>query len=215
MTMLRLPRPARLCLVAVTCFVGVARAGDAPVAAPPADNTAYYVIGVFPDDTNLLVSPGTLDAGTFVPSVKPDADNAGHTEMAFLVGKVEGDATLAVTKVLLTDDLAYGTGLIGMLDKAVTNSNGNIKQKPYAACNGAQTLVFQAKAGHVYYIGNMAFSRSARTASLYMFNHIDKARAFLQTRYPALAGRLEQRSYEMHPIKLEYPSYEGIAIVPK
>jgi hypothetical protein len=187
-------RAAWLCLAGLLCASAPAHAGDAPAAT---DDEAWYLIGVAPADTQLIIAPGEIKGGTFAAG----DDTAANPADGFILAKAGKAGRFAITGVQFIP--ASHAANFGDLLVNKFKADWDIKDRRVVTpCGDDTTIAFEALAHKVLYIGTVLYSTSyGRFHPQFLVStDLDKARAFLQAKYPDLAGRVEQGSYELRAL---------------
>ena len=179
------------CLIAMAC--GGARAEEP---APASDTAAYYVIGVGPGDPTLVISPGEIKKGLFTLGGDPAALTATG---GFIVGKIDKAGPLAITGVSFVNPPAQDWGIAGWLQNIYKD------KRSYLPCGDQTTVFFEPVAGKVTYIGTitymvMPYQAATSGVKFSVGNDMDSVHAFLAAKYPELAGRVEQGSYQFRSV---------------
>jgi hypothetical protein len=174
-----------VCSMAMFLCAGCGSMGrlDGKIKAPN-NNESMFVLGLAPDNYRVMIEPGSNKDGTFDRSAWYSAAFYGGPEKGYVVGKTKAGWTLAVTMVRET---ANATAIAG---------------EDFRPCQGAKTVVFQAPAGKVVYLGNLVYSLRGENLEANYGNDLDGARRFLKSAYPALADHVEQGSYQLLPTTL-------------
>jgi len=187
-------RAAWFCVAGLLCTGAPAQAGDASAAA---GDEAWYLIGVAPADTRLLIAPGEIRGGTFAAG----DDAAVESVDGFILAKAAKGGRFAITGVQFIP--ASRAANFGDLVVNKFKADWNIKDhRVIIPCGDDTTIAFEALAHKVLYIGTVLYSTSYGRyhPQFVVSTDLDKARAFLQAKYPDLAGRVEQGSYQLRAL---------------
>lgn len=87
----------------------------------------------------------------------------------------------------ISDESRYG----------ISEVNVFVPNHYYGICNWKQTLAFEGPSGKVIYIGDLNAVVDEGVLSFKITNNIEKARAFINSNYPYLNGRLEYKAPEL------------------
>jgi len=147
----------------------------------PAKNESIFVLGVTPENHRVMIFGGSTDTGFFKQNWLPAAFYGG-AEGGFIVGKAKAGSTLAITDVRVTES-----------DKAILGLD-------FIPCDGAKTLVFEAPAGKVTYLGSVHYGVTGKGLQIDYWNDFEAARAYLSSAYPALSPKVEQGGYKLLPV---------------
>lgn len=152
-----------------------------PNTAAPTSTDAFFIMGVSNEDTRVGISAGTVDERSFtatndVSILSKNLAFEGVVHNGYIVGKVPADTPLGLV-FLQTDD--------------------NALYSPCMLTDLSNTLVFNAKAGKVIYIADIEMVRYYQKLKPNYRSDIQRARAFLSSHYPNLAGSLEPGTYRM------------------
>lgn len=147
---------------------------------PPTKDQFIFVIGLAPDNYRVGIFGGTEKNDRFTQNWLP-AVFYGGAQGGYIVGKGNPMATLAITGVQVTAN-----------DKTIVGTD-------YQACGGAEAAVFNGEPAKVIYLGDVEFKSSGKGLDRRYSNDLEKARSYLSTAYPALAGKLEQGSFRLLP----------------
>ena len=173
-----------VCLVAIVMCGGCTSMGRLDTKSQAPDkNQSIFVVGVSPENHRIGIFGGTEKDGAFKQNWLP-AVFYGGAQGGYIVGKSSGGKTLAITAVQVT---ASEKSLIGT---------------DFTACDGAETVVFQAPPGKVIYLGSVDYRVSGDKLEIRYWNDLEGARRYLSGAYPGLADRVEQGSYELLPTDL-------------
>jgi len=148
----------------------------------PTQKESIFVLGVAPDNHRVMIFPGSTDTGFFAQNQWLPAAFYGGAEGGFIVGKAKAGSTLAITDVRVTES---GKSILGL---------------DFVPCDGAKTLVFDAPAGKVTYLGSVQYGVTDKGLQIDYWNDLEAARAYLSGAYPALSARLEQGGYKLLPV---------------
>ena len=185
---------AWLCLAGLLCSAAPAHADDATTAA---GDDAYYLIGVTPADAQLVIAPGEIRNGKFVTDGAEPIP--AQPVDGFILGKLDKAGRLAVTGIAFNGIQPEG----GVVQRFYL-SIGIRNRKTIAPCGDGITVAFTPLPHKVLYVGTVQYSLSRFQYEQYpqflVGADLDKARAFLQAKYPELAARVEQGSYEFRSL---------------
>ena len=183
------------------------------------DDATYYVIGVSPAETALIVESGTIKDGRFVDNgrfqYEWDGPDTKKPDGGFIVAKVPKGELLAITQVgFETPPSVFRQGVFGLIVRDIKHSAGETDYTSFGFCDGQQTVVFSAEPHRVLYIGSFDFTFSPDRSfllggrdklALTAHDEIEDARAYLAKKYPDIAGRLEHASYQRYPLARDCP----------
>jgi hypothetical protein len=166
-------------------FVGAAQAAEPPMPAGAATSQAgdtYFVLGVHPKNTMLVIEQVVVEDGAFKhfkSAFPPHIYN--QTYGGYIVAKVKGDEQYAIRSA----GEMQGHTIFGRLFHPAK-----------------ETLTFKVPAGKVVYVGEETIGIGSDTRGSLLFSSdvhddLDAARQYLEIHYPDLAPRLEQGEREM------------------
>jgi len=96
------------------------------------------------------------------------------------------------------------TSLVDLAFKGMESGLGFKDHEVLTPCGDGTTVAFEVPAHKVVYIGTIQYSVSHVPYVLYpqflVGADLDKARTFLQAKYPDLAGRVEQGAYQFRAL---------------
>jgi hypothetical protein len=166
-----------------TLLVGCTSMGKLDSKARVASNKeSYFVFGVGPEDHRVFVFPGEMVGGRFFQNTWSPAAYYGSAENGFVVGKAAANSVLAVSSV------------------RIVKGKNSILGSDFSACDDAKTLVFDAPAGKVVYLGNLNYEfESEKSLRVTYKDDIEGARAFLTSHHPLLAEGLEPGRFGFLP----------------
>jgi hypothetical protein len=146
----------------------------------PSGDDAIFVIGSAPENFRVWVSHADIIEKDGAVTVKGDQYGfpvlVANPENGFLVGKVRGGSTLALTGVrMVSAKETIGPG--------------------FSACGGNTTMVFTAPAGKVVYVGSVRLTRDGEKIFARYSSDFDSARKHIDGNYPNLRGRTEQHDH--------------------
>jgi hypothetical protein len=169
-------------LIAMSLCAGCASVGRLDKGIPaPTEKESIFVLGVAPENHRVMIFGGDTDTGFFKQNWLPAAFYGG-AEGGFIVGKAKAGSTLAITDVRVTEN---GKSILGL---------------DFIPCDGAKTVVFEAPAGKVTYLGSVNYEVTGNGLRIEYWNDLDAARAYVAGAYPALSARLEQGGYKLLPV---------------
>jgi hypothetical protein len=149
------------------------------------ENESVVILGVSPPRYRVMIFPGSIKDhdGNFYKSVFKNAVFVGPPEDGFVVAKVSTGDTLALTDVTAVNDKNIATGR-------------------FEACGGIRTIVFNApsRGGKVLYLGDVHYEMADKKLSVKYTSHLDAAKRYIKSNYPALGDRVEQWNYKIHPV---------------
>jgi hypothetical protein len=148
----------------------------------PSREDAIFVFGSAPDNFRIWVMHAEIIEKGGAVTVKGDQIGfpvlVANPENGFLVGKVSGGATLAITGV-----------------RAV-RANETIGPR-FSACAGNTTMAFTAPAGKVVYIGSVRLSMEGKEVFARYSNDFESAKKHIDGNYPNLRGRIERHDHRL------------------
>jgi hypothetical protein len=152
--------------------------------APPSQNESIFILGVSPANHRVSFFRGSVDDGRFVqnlflPSVLYSAAVDG-----FVVGRAAAGDVIAVTIV-----------------RVVSSENSVLLGSNFSPCGEAKTIVFRVPAGKVAYLGSVEFAFSESELKVWHGSELERAQAYVASRFPALSGRVEYVPFELLPVK--------------
>jgi len=160
----------------------------------PTEKQSVYVLGVVPSTNRLTVFPGNTSDGKFNRSKLLPANFYGNPQGGFIVGKAKAGQTLAVIMV------------------RVTANENDILGWDFKPCGNLKTLVFEAPAGKVVYLGSIQYIVNGGDLDIKYSNDLEQARRYLANAYPALESHLEQGSFELLPTSQSCSSVNTIYV---
>lgn len=170
------------CLMAILVCVGCTSMGrlDKKIEAP-GNKESIFILGLAPNNYRVSIFPGDEKKGKFSQDLLQHAVVYGGAQNGYVVFKASAGSTQAITNV------------------RVVSSEKSVLGMDFTPCREAKTLVFKVPAGKVIYLGSIEYLMSADKLDVYYWNNLEGARHYLSGAYPALAGRVEQGSYELLP----------------
>jgi hypothetical protein len=146
------------------------------------DEESIYVIGSSPDHFRIWVMQAEIIEKGGATTVKQDVVGfpvlVANPENGFLVGRVRGGSTLAITGVrAVRENETFGPG--------------------FSACGGNRTMVFTAPAGKVVYIGDAQLSMEGKKIYARYSNNFEAARKHIDGNYPNLRGKIQQHGHQL------------------
>jgi hypothetical protein len=176
--MLRTAALLALVTVCASCATVTRVAKD--TSAPKDDS--IFVIGSSPEHFRVWVSPAQFVEKDGAVTVRHDVPGipvlVANPENGFIVGRVGGDATLAISGVrMVRANETFGQG--------------------YTACGGGTTMVFTAPKGQVIYVGHVRFTAQGKELFAGYEEDFASARRYVDANYPNLRGRLVRHTYKL------------------
>ena len=143
---------------------------------------SIFVVGSAPENFRIWFMRADIVEKDGTTTVKQDVLGipllVANPENGFLVGKVRGGDTIAITGVrMVRANETFGPG--------------------GTACGGSKTMVFSAPAGKVVYVGNAEFGLQGRQVFASYSNDYAAARKHIDANYPNLRGKLEQHGHQL------------------
>ncbi len=145
-------------------------------------DSAYYVIGIAPAQTRVMIVDGDLVGGRFSRSaasrLMPFSANVMNVPQdGFLLGKVRGGTTLGIDTVF--DESGWPA-------------------RAFAPCDGgAKTVAFTPAAGTVVYLTSLTLVPSGDGLQPHYRDDFEGARAFLKAHYPNLVAKIARGTYTL------------------
>jgi hypothetical protein len=181
-----LRRIAALLTLAIVCSSCTTLTRVAKDTGVPKDDS-IFIIGSSPDHFRVWVSPAQLVDKDGAVTVKHDVPGVpvlvANPENGFIVGRVGGGATLAISGVrMVRANETFGQG--------------------YTACGGGTTMVFTAPKGQVIYVGHIRFTAKGKDMFAGYGEDFASARKYVDANYPNLRGTLVRHGYKLittHP----------------
>ena len=146
-----------------------------------ANNDAIVVLGVSPAHYRIQVFPGTVRDGIWRERALGYADFYGVADDGYVIARVESDAALAIARL---DD---------------TRSPSGQRNETFYPCEGTRVVVFRIPKGKVLYLSDFEFGPPGKSFDFRETADLASATRWLDAKYPALRGRLEQGSFEALP----------------
>lgn len=144
----------------------------APSDPPPTEAETILVVGVPKGTFSIAVFAGDVVDGKFVNDM--GAVLAADSKDGYVVGKVKAGRSYAI----------LGVRSLG--------EDGETLGASFSACGEAQVAVFSAKASKVTYVGTASVRPTANNyVSVSYSEDLVAARKYVDTAFPALAGRVE------------------------
>lgn len=146
------------------------------------DDESIFVVGSAPESFRIWFMRADIVEKDGASTVKPDAIGipllVANPENGFLVGRVRGGNTIAITGVrAVSANETFGPG--------------------FTACGGTKTMVFTAPAGKVVYVGHAALSMRGKQLYASYSNNFEAARQHIDGNYPNLRGKLQQHGHQL------------------
>ena len=172
-----------LLALAATC-ASCTRATRVEKEATVSDNESIFVVGSAPENFRIWFMRADIIEKDGATTVKQDAVGipllVANPENGFLVGRVRGGYTIAITGVrAVSANETFGPG--------------------FTACGGNKTMVFTAPAGKVVYIGHAEFSTKGKQLFAIYSSNFEAARKHIDGTYPNLRGKVEQHGHQLIP----------------
>ncbi len=196
-------RTALLAIVALA-FAGCADDKIDVNAAGPGKADSYFVIGISPEQTRVVIFDGRISHGAFYQN---DRLHVYLSKDGFIIGHISEGDTSGVTLLDIKHampDRNMGTHGDSGLAHWLLDPRAPTDFSPCA--NGAPTLTFSAPPGHVYYLSSLALRIEPGSHTpfddhlgFHITKDLEAARAFLKADYPQLADKLEQGHFDMTP----------------
>ena len=147
-----------------------------------AEDESIFVVGSAPENFRIWFMRADVIEKDGTATVKPDVVGipllVANPENGFLVGRVRGGYTIAITGVrIVRANETFGPG--------------------GTACGGNRTMVFTAPAGKVVYVGNAEFGMQGKQVFASYSTDFAAARKHLDANYPNLRGKLEQHGHQL------------------
>ncbi len=146
------------------------------------DLDAIVVLGVSPAHYRIQIFPGTVKDGVWRERALGYADFYGAAEDGYVIARVESDAALAIARL---DDTRPPSGK---------------RNEAFFACAGMRVVVFRVPKGKVVYLSDFEFGPPGKRFNFSETPDLARATRWLDQKYPALRGRLEQGSFEVLPV---------------
>ncbi|CAA0109291.1 Uncharacterised protein [BD1-7 clade bacterium] len=142
---------------------------------------SVFVVGVSPENYRVMFWPGSLSERGFWPSSMRNAVLYANPEGGYVVGKAKiGDiVALTMTRIVSDKSDIYGVD--------------------YGACEGSETIVFKVPARKVIYITDIAYKWSEDGLLTKYSDGYEKAKIYIDSKFPKLKNRLEKWEYSMQP----------------
>jgi len=147
----------------------------------PSERHSYIVFGVEPEFTQVSMFAGKIKNGSFRQGWAP-AVFAGQPEDGFFVTRARADKVLGVTYVVMF------------------NKKFNVFNGLWVPCGDTKTPVIRVPAGKVIYVGSVEFEHVANGVLPTYNTDFEAAKAFLEKRYPGLAGNMEYAPFDLMPV---------------
>jgi hypothetical protein len=150
------------------------------VALPPIEES-IYIIGVEPEEYEIMVFPGSIDDGKFKQNIFKGANVSSAAHDGFVVGKAKSGEVLSI-------------GIIRILKNKQFVFNST-----YSPCDGKLAMTFRVPGGKVIYLGHVRYSYAGANIRVQYYQDIEAARKYVDRTYPGLRGAVESWSYELLP----------------
>ena len=146
------------------------------------DSESIFVVGSAPENFRIWFMRADIIEKDGATTVKQDVVGipllVANPENGFLVGRVRGGYTIAITGVrAVSANETFGPG--------------------FSACGGNRTMVFTAPGGKVVYIGHAELSMKGKQIYANYSNNFEAARKHVDGNYPNLRGKLEQHGHQL------------------
>lgn len=143
---------------------------------------SIFVVGSSPEHFRIWFMRADIIEKDGTTTVKEDFVGipllVANPENGFLVGRVRGGYTIAITGVrAVKANETFGPG--------------------FSACGGNKTMVFTAPAGKVVYVGHAELSMKGRQVFARYSNDFEAARKHIDGNYPNLRGKLQQHGHQL------------------
>lgn len=196
-------------LVALT-GCGVAQV-DPDVQAPAADKSIVVigvpVKGVYPDEAKLYFWPADIEHDG-VRKASGNAVIVAAPASGYIVSEVDAGTPLVLADVYVNHDKEHA---------AHVSSSGT---SHFKGGGGAKTVVFPVPGGQVIYVGNVVLDVTLPgpqdfrdgTLRLSSTDNFDAAKAYVDSHYPGLRGKLVAQPFQVKPLWLS--TAETVTIFP-
>jgi hypothetical protein len=143
---------------------------------------SIFVVGSSPEHFRLWFMRADIIEKDGTATVKQDVVGipllVANPENGFLVGRVRGGYTIAITGVrAVRASETFGPG--------------------FSACGGNRTMVFTAPAGKVVYVGHAELSMKGKQIFASYSTDFEAARKHVDANYPNLRGKLERHGHQL------------------
>jgi hypothetical protein len=145
------------------------------------DLDAIVVLGVSPAHYRIQIFPGTVKDGVWRERAFGYADFYGAAVDGYVIARVENDAALAIARL---DD---------------TRPPPGERKAPYYPCGDTPVIVFSIPKGKAVYLSDFEFGPPGKRFKFSETADLARATRWLDEKYPALRGRLEQGTFEALP----------------
>lgn len=152
-----------------------------PTEAIDATSDAIVMLGVRPDHYRIQIFPGSVEEGVWLEDLMGYADFYGAADDGYVVARVESDTALAIHRL---DDTRPPSGK---------------RTEAAFACSGTRVVVFTIPKGKVLYLSDFEFGPPGERFKFRETADLARAMQWLDQKYPALRGRLEQGTFEVLP----------------
>ncbi|MFC4159943.1 hypothetical protein [Chitinimonas lacunae] len=133
-----------------------------------------------PANYHFLMSSGSLEDGQFIRNwVVAKNTVAAFSQNGFTLNKIKAPDTLALT---------------------VASAWSGRGQEIFTPCGSQKAPAFHVPAGKVLYFTHFDFRISGKRLVTDYSQHFEQAKAYVESAYPHLKGRLEQGQFELVPI---------------
>ena len=150
--------------------------------AAPSTEYSILVLGVSPSDYTLTIFPGQMKDGKFNQDQLKSAAISGPPIDGFVVAQVPAGQTLALLRTYRVNK--DGTNIVGSL---------------VGAWGAASTMVFEVPQGKVLHMGDVRYQPVGKRVQVEFGKNFEAAKAYIDSQYPALRGRLEPGTFELVP----------------
>ena len=146
------------------------------------DDESIFVVGSSPEHFRIWFMRADIIEKDGAATVKQDVVGipllVANPENGFLVGRVRGGQTIAITGVrAVRANETFGPG--------------------FSACGGNKTMVFTAPAGKAVYVGHVELSMKGKQIYASYSNDFTAARSHVDGNYPNLRGKLQQHGHQL------------------
>jgi hypothetical protein len=149
------------------------------------NSDSYFVIGVKPEFTQVLIFKGWVTEAGFYQNPLLPATVSYPVEGGFIVGKTHAGAINALTKAILYSRKSdWGVG--GMVH-----------------CKDSKSLVFVAPAGKVIYLTSLNYRWEVGGLIEEYRQEFSAAKAYMESHYPNLAQKLEIGKFDLMHVTTE------------